>query len=933
MSETTVIGSLALELNVDPAQLTRQLTSAADTASRQADRQLTSAFSGIGKKIGGILGGLALGAFAKDCLDLGSDLAEVQNVVDTAFKSMSGSVNAFAKDAMKQFGLSETIAKQYMGTIGAMNNAFGFTEKESLDMAEAVTGLTGDVASFYNLDSGEAFTKLKSIWTGETESLKDLGVVMTQTALDQYALNNGFGKTTAKMTEQEKVMLRYQFVTESLSDAVGDFSKTQDSWANQTRVLSLQFDSLKASLGQGFINILTPLIKGLNNLMGKLASVAENFKNFTAAITGNSAATDSLGSVAASASDAAGSVDDITSSAKEAKKTLAGFDKITKLSDDTDSGSDTSGSSSGDGSIAGNTESMAESISKSLGPLDHIKFDNLIKSLNDIKAACEPLKEKLFSGLKWCYDEILLPLAKWTIENVIPAFLQAFAGALNLLNGTLEFLRPIWEWMWENLFRPLAKWTGGIAAGVLWDISDCLAALGKNKNAAAAVAGLTSALAVYKVGKWGNAALEFLDTKLANLSTLGKISLAVGVAFTGYEIGKSLYAMITGDAEEYRLSDLFDSDWEDIKGGLAICVDDFKEGMSVIFDSVGDCVGKIVDYFKECATELYETWIVPVIDNVNECVDEIVNYFRECATELYETWIVPIIDYAKQAWNSIKDTFSAVGSWFKDKFTEARNGIQNAWSSVTGWFVQKKEDILNTFSAVGTWFKDKFTEARNGIENAWTGVSGFFGNVWSGIKQVFGNVTDWFRNTFLDAWKAVKDVFCSGGKIFEGITEGIARNFKNVVNAIIKGINKVVAIPFNKINSMLNDIREISVLGVEPFNGLWSKNPLTVPEIPMLAQGGYVKPNTPQLAMIGDNRHQGEVVAPEDKLTQMAIAAVKAAGGGNHSAEILETLKKILAALDAMDLNISIDGKKLKDIIVSKINEQTRQTGVCEIKI
>ena len=86
MSETTVIGSLALELNVDPAQLTRQLTSAADTASRQADRQLTSAFSGIGKKIGGILGGLALGSFMKDCLDLGSDLAEVQNVVDTAFR-------------------------------------------------------------------------------------------------------------------------------------------------------------------------------------------------------------------------------------------------------------------------------------------------------------------------------------------------------------------------------------------------------------------------------------------------------------------------------------------------------------------------------------------------------------------------------------------------------------------------------------------------------------------------------------------------------------------------------------------------------------------------------------------------------------------------------------------------------------------------------
>ena len=93
----------------------------------------------------------------------------------------------------------------------------GITGQAALDMAEDVTGLTGDVASFYNLGTDEAYTKLKSIWTGETETLKDLGVVMTQTNLDQYALNNGFGKTTAKMTEQEKVMLRYQYVTSALS--------------------------------------------------------------------------------------------------------------------------------------------------------------------------------------------------------------------------------------------------------------------------------------------------------------------------------------------------------------------------------------------------------------------------------------------------------------------------------------------------------------------------------------------------------------------------------------------------------------------------------------------------------------------------------------------------------------------------------------------
>ena len=82
---------------------------------------------------------------------------------------------------------------------------------------------------------------------------------MTQTNLDQYALNNGFGKTTAKMTEQEKVMLRYQYVTSALSNATGDFVKTQDSWANQTRILSLRFEQLKASLGKGFIALFTPI--------------------------------------------------------------------------------------------------------------------------------------------------------------------------------------------------------------------------------------------------------------------------------------------------------------------------------------------------------------------------------------------------------------------------------------------------------------------------------------------------------------------------------------------------------------------------------------------------------------------------------------------------------------------------------------------------
>lgn len=190
----------------------------------------------------------AIANFAKSCISLGSDLTEVQNVVDVTFGSLNTQVNEFAQNAITQFGLGQTVAKKYVGTFGSMAESFGFTNQEALNMSETLTGLAGDVASFYNLSSDESYTKLKSVFTGETESLKELGVVMTQTALDQYALQNGYGKTTDKMTEQQKVALRYSFVLDKLKNSSGDFTRTQDSWANQTRVLTLRFNEFKVEL-------------------------------------------------------------------------------------------------------------------------------------------------------------------------------------------------------------------------------------------------------------------------------------------------------------------------------------------------------------------------------------------------------------------------------------------------------------------------------------------------------------------------------------------------------------------------------------------------------------------------------------------------------------------------------------------------------------
>lgn len=232
-------------------------------------------------------------------------------------------------------------------------------------------------------------------------------------------------------------------------------------------------------------------------------------------------------------------------------------------------------------------------------------------------------------------------------------------------------------------------------------------------------------------------------------------------------------------------------------------------------------------------------------------------------------------------WQGIKDIFSSVGNFFSSVFTSAVNGIKNAWSGIKNFFSGVWDGIKNIFSSVGSWFGNVFNTAVNGVKNAWSSITGFFGNIWTEIKNAFGDVAGWFKNVFADAWQGVKNVFSTGGKIFDGIKDGIASVFKTVVNGLIGGINKVIAFPFNKINGMLNSIRDISILGIEPFKGLWEKNPLSVPQIPKLAKGAVIPGGNPFMAILGDQpRGMTNIEAPLDTIRQAVKMELKEAFKG-----------------------------------------------------
>lgn len=176
-------------------------------------------------------------------------------------------------------------------------------------------------------------------------------------------------------------------------------------------------------------------------------------------------------------------------------------------------------------------------------------------------------------------------------------------------------------------------------------------------------------------------------------------------------------------------------------------------------------------------------------------------------------------------------------------------------------------DLMNPIGGLQDDFKSLWEKVASGAVAAWQGV-----------KDAFKSVPEWFQGKFRDAWQKVKDVFSTGGRIWSGIKEGIENTFRTVVNAIIRGMNTIIAVPFNKINSMLNAIRNVSVLGISPFQNMWGVNPLPVPQIPMLARGAVIPANRQFLAVLGDQHNGNNLEAPESLLRQIVREEAGSAG-------------------------------------------------------
>lgn len=258
------------EAREELARASAALDQLEDHTNKSAD-----AFSRLAKAIGLVMIARKALDTIKTGIDYASDLAEVQNVVDVTFGSATEAINSWSKECLAAYGMNEVSAKRYAGTLGAMLKSSGLAGDAIVDMSKDMVGLAGDMASFYNLDLETAFEKIRSGISGETEPLKQLGINMSVANLEAYALSQGITTAYNEMSQAEQVMLRYNYLMSTTADAQGDFARTQDSYANQTRLLSESWLEFTGIMAEQLLPVLTTIVSWLNNIVAFLTENAD----------------------------------------------------------------------------------------------------------------------------------------------------------------------------------------------------------------------------------------------------------------------------------------------------------------------------------------------------------------------------------------------------------------------------------------------------------------------------------------------------------------------------------------------------------------------------------------------------------------------------------------------------------------------------------
>lgn len=923
--------------------------------------KIEKSFKRLGKFAAFGLGIKALSGLGKAALDAASDLQEVQNVVDVSFRElddagnvisdMTYKIESFSQTCIEKFGMSEFAAKQTAGSFMAMGKSMGLSMEEASDMAVTLTGLTGDFSSFYNISQDYARVALSAVYTGETETLKRYGIVLTEANLQQYAQSKGIETTVKKMDARDKAILRYMYIMQATKDMEGDFVRTQDSWANSTRVLAQLWNQFLISLGSGLISILSPMVQVLGQIVQRLTQFVQVLWQALSNIFGFQ-----LQDITKQASGAASAVGDLSDSTdelgesidkagKKAKKHLANFDELNNITTPSNSGSGGGGAGLGLGDMSLDTPGLWDPTKKDSPWSDIDNLYDLGKWIGDkLSDMMESIDwEKIYRKARGFGVGLATFLNGLISTDLFKDLGHTIAGALNTaIYSAISFGATFdWQQFGEKLaagvneffttfdFAALAdainKWVQGIWRTIVAFFSEldykaifkgiCDFLTGLDAETFMIIAGFIVLKKLFSKGMLQalisgisdgtfseviSAIGEFFTLRIPTLAS--SISEAFSTLFHNLSIGNSLNASLT-----YAFGGLATriSGIVSIIGGAVLAVKSFfdmwNSGWSVL-KTILEAIGLALVVIGAAILGFTSPWIA-IIAAITFGVSQVAILLHD-NWESVKAWALGIAEWIKtNVIDPVIKFFEPVIAFFKGLFERIQQFargcwiiIQAIWIGVSSWFNSKViQPLVNFFSPIVTKISGFFSSLWNKIKSIWGGVVAFFTPIGNAVVSIWNTVTNSIRNAFTNAFNAVS-------RVVRTVFNGISSVIESILNGIINGINKFLG-GFNSIVSSAAKITGSSWGGVSLIPNV---------SLPRLAKGAVIPPNKEFLAVLGDQSSGTNIEAPLDTIKQ-ALAEVMATNGGVQ---------------DTGDIVINIDGNEIFRVVRKQSKIFTKSTGV-----
>lgn len=753
---------------------------------------------------------------------------------------------------------------QIQSTLQALKDSAAFGRQASYSLGDAVMSAT------------EGLKNENSILVDNAGVTKNVAKMW-----EDYAAS--IGVSTNDLTKQQKIQAEYNGIMEETRFQTGDAAKLAGTYSGQVLQLGYNFNNLKVAVGNALIPIASAVLPGLNAIITALTRVANLFAQVTTALFGRQAAqqqavANTATNIATSSNDAAKAQNKLADATKKAGKaadgSLASFDELNVLQQDTSTGSSSADTSAPDVSggsaidpiggqeigagvtVSPAVQAAADELKRILSPLQAIDFTNLKKAFGGLADAIKPLGKTMFSGLEWAYANIFVPLAKWTIEDYLPAWLDAFSAEIEVINSVIEALKPLAAWLFDNFLKPLAVWTGGTIVAWLNFLADSMRKISDwIDNNQGLFRGMTVTVGLF-FAAWKVAdLLEFVTNAGGVVGILGRMKDALWAA-TG--------AKVADKAETLYLAGLYAKDFlVSLVNTTAALVKQAAQWVATTAvkaaDTIATWASQAATVAATAATWLFNTALAVLTSPITLVVAAIAVLIA--IVYLLVTHWDQVKAAGAAAWEWIKTAWSVAANWFNTNVvTPVKNFFDALWTAVKTAAQNAWNGIVAVWKAVSAWFDTNVVQpVGKFFSDLWTGISTAASSAWKSISSVWKAVSGWFSEHVIDPIE----------KGFKGSINTMISMVEGFVNSFIGGVNKII----EALNSIHIDVpKNIPKIGGIKFG--FDIPTLGKVSIPRLATGAVIPPRAEFAAILGDQRSGTNIEAPADLIRNIVASEI-----------------------------------------------------------